>query len=47
MYKRGAAYRGAAYLCKGVLLSRYLSRSLVIIDDQRWSSMMAEAGSRE
>ena len=39
--------RGAAYLCKGVLLSRYLSRSLVIIDDQRWSSMMAEAGSRE
>ena len=25
----------------------YLSRSLVIIDDQRWSSMMAEAGSME
>ena len=25
----------------------YLSRSSVIIDDQRWSSMMAEAGSKE
>ena len=25
----------------------YLSRSSVIIDDQRWSSMMAEAGSME